>query len=332
MNPTARSFQRKITGFCEIRLATLVSPAELKRLTAYMLALVNDQALPPMKGKTVDWAEVAAACRLSAKPSTKLMRVGQHGFDAIIRWVNTNTATPRDRTSSSSASARISKARAAGSSRPAKKNSKPGAKPKPIEEFPVALFDKYTEPVSFQAALEFHIRRFGPQYASYHIVGEHHLKVRLDHREMKNGSDSRGNQYNCLRARRVQFRAPDQPRPWLANSARGTMLPQPASPSSDPRRAAHIVWRIPFQLPFAMDQAISSKYHRLTSAKEISVGREKAQTRTELTTHSFHSAGMRQMFLPFDLEGGSRLTDTTGQWPTIPDERPQAQGLPVWAI
>ena len=88
MNSTARSFQRKIAGFCEIRLATLVSPAEPERLTAYMLALVNDQALPPMKGKIVDWTEIAAACRLAAKPSTKLMRVGQHGFDAIIRWVN----------------------------------------------------------------------------------------------------------------------------------------------------------------------------------------------------------------------------------------------------
>lgn len=81
-----------------------------------------------------------------------------------------------------------------------------------------------------------------------------------------------------------------------------------------------------------MAQAISSKYHRLIPAKEISVGRENAQTRTELTTHSFHSAGMGPMFLPFDLEGGSRLTDTTGQRPTIPDERPQAQGLPIWAI
>ncbi|MDK4715895.1 hypothetical protein [Rhizobium sp. CNPSo 4039] len=167
MNPTAKAFQRKIASFCEIRLAPLASPAELERLTAYMLALVNDQALPPTKGKTVDWTEIAAACRLSAKPSAKLMRVGQHGFDAIIRWVNTNTATPRNRTSSSSSSARISKARAASGNRSAEKNSKPGAKPKPIDEFPIALFDDYTEPVSFQAALELHIRRFGETY--YHL-------------------------------------------------------------------------------------------------------------------------------------------------------------------
>jgi hypothetical protein len=167
MNPTAKAFQRKITGFCEMRLATLVSPAELERLTAYMLALVNDQALPPMKGKTVDWTEIAASCRLGTKPSTKLMRVAQHGFDAIVRWVNTNTATPDYQTCSPSGSARISKARTAGSSRSANRNSKPGAKPKPIDEFPVALFDDYPEPVSFQAALELHIRRFGETY--YHL-------------------------------------------------------------------------------------------------------------------------------------------------------------------
>lgn len=167
MNPTAKAFQRKIAGFSEMRLATLVNPTELERLTAYMLALVNDQALPPMKGKAVDWTEIAAACRLATKPSTKLMRVGQHGFDAIIRWVNTSTATTRNRTSSLSDSALISKSRKASSSRSSKENSKPGAKPKPIEEFPVALFDDYPEPVSFQAALELHIRRFGETY--YHL-------------------------------------------------------------------------------------------------------------------------------------------------------------------
>jgi len=167
MNPTAKAFQRKIAGFCEMRLATLVSPAELERLTAYMLALINDQAPPPMKGKAVDWTEIAASCRLASKPSTKLMRVGQHGFDAIIRWVNTNTPTLRSQTNASSGAARISKVPTAGSSRSANRNSKPGAKPKPIDEFPVALFDDYPEPVSFQAALELHIRRFGETY--YHL-------------------------------------------------------------------------------------------------------------------------------------------------------------------
>ncbi len=167
MNPTAKAFQRKIASFCEMRLAPLVSPAELERLTAYMLALITDHATPPMKGKAVDWTEIAAACRLVTKPSTKLMRIGQHGFDAIIRWVNTNAPTPRNRTSSLSGSPQISKARAAGSRRSAKKNSKPVAKPKPIEEFPVALFDDYPEPVSVQAALELHIRRFGETY--YHL-------------------------------------------------------------------------------------------------------------------------------------------------------------------
>lgn len=167
MNPMAKAFQRKIAGFCEMRLATLVNPAELERLTAYMLALINDQALPPMKGKAVDWTEIAASCRLGTKPSTKLMRVAQHGFDAIVRWVNTNTATPDYQTCSPPGSARISKARTAGSSRSANRNSKPGAKPRPIDEFPVALFDDYPEPVSFQAALELHIRRFGETY--YHL-------------------------------------------------------------------------------------------------------------------------------------------------------------------
>lgn len=115
-----------------------------------MLALVNDQALPPMEGKTVDWTEIAAACRLAAKPSTKLMRVGRHGFDAIIRWVNANTATPRNRTSSPSGSVRISKARTADSRRSANRNSKSGAKPKPIDEFPVPCSMTIQSPSRFR--------------------------------------------------------------------------------------------------------------------------------------------------------------------------------------
>ncbi len=56
-----------------------------------------------------------------------------------------------------------------------KQRVKRGPKPQPINEFPNPLFDHWEEPVSFQAALDLHMRRFGESY--YHL---HRAVVRLN--------------------------------------------------------------------------------------------------------------------------------------------------------
>ncbi len=49
-----------------------------------------------------------------------------------------------------------------------KHSAKTGPKPAPIEDFPNPLFDRWEDPVSFQAALELHMRRFGESYYYLH--------------------------------------------------------------------------------------------------------------------------------------------------------------------
>ncbi|KQR36142.1 hypothetical protein ASF91_21405 [Rhizobium sp. Leaf155] len=170
IDTSATAFRRKISSFCEVKLTSLLSTAELRAFSAYMLRLIDDRTPPPMMGRHVDWIEVTRECGLS-QTSAKLRRVAQYGFDAISRWLDESTA---DR-STDRATPRAKPVRQRSNSTTARKESeisdstraKPGPKPKPIEEFPKPLFDVYDDPVSFQAALQFHIDRFGETY--YHL-------------------------------------------------------------------------------------------------------------------------------------------------------------------
>ncbi len=170
IDPSATVFRRKIFSFCEVKLASLLSTAELRAFSAYMLRLIDDRTLPPMMSKHVDWIEVTRECGLE-QPSAKLRRVAQYGFDAISRWLDdsdpnrlTHRASPKGKPAKqpSKRAAGRKKSGASGNSR-----AKPGPKPKPIEEFPEPPFEAYDDPVSFQAALQFQIDRFGEIY--YHL-------------------------------------------------------------------------------------------------------------------------------------------------------------------
>jgi hypothetical protein len=86
-NPSSETFIRKISSFSEMRLAPLLAEDDLRRLTSFMLHLVRSQSYPPMQGEKVDWSGVGFACGLRCVPTAKVRRVGQHGFDAIVRWL-----------------------------------------------------------------------------------------------------------------------------------------------------------------------------------------------------------------------------------------------------
>ncbi len=107
------------------------------------------------------------------RTSEKLRRVAQYGFDAIVRWLDQSSpqiAKPAIIKKKRKQPNRAGKAGVRKLDRKAvepDKKSRPGPKPKPIEEFPEPLFESYEEPVSFQAALQFHIDRFGETY--YHL-------------------------------------------------------------------------------------------------------------------------------------------------------------------
>jgi hypothetical protein len=169
--PTSDAFRRKLLSFSELRLAPLFNAADLKQLTGYMQALVERGQFPPMRGTLVDWSEITIACNFSASLTGKQKRVGQFGFDAIIRWINDGGRSPQ----SIDARSDIRSTRKPNSPRSAAQRksideherAKPGPKPAPIEDIPKPLFAITDDPISFQAAFALQLKRFGETY--YHL-------------------------------------------------------------------------------------------------------------------------------------------------------------------
>ncbi|RZS76658.1 hypothetical protein EV217_4873 [Phyllobacterium myrsinacearum] len=172
-------FEHKIASFCEMRLSPLIEPETFLKLKEFMVGLVQMRARPPMKSGKIDWQEVAIACRLTTEPSSEVKRRAQPGFDAIVRWLdsigeNTDTPSPSVRVQPG-AGVREWERPIKVKAEALRQRAKPGPKPQPIKEFPNPLFEHWEEPVSFQAALDLHMRRFGESY--YHL---HRAVVRLN--------------------------------------------------------------------------------------------------------------------------------------------------------
>lgn len=171
IDQSAIVFRRKISSFCDMKLAPLTDARQVRAISEYMIGLIDDQMPPPMFGRHVNWEEISLACGLE-QISAELRRVGQYGFDPISRWLaETGRSHKRPSAARKGAETRsrvkgLSSKQASDAAKPGYR-SKPGPKPKPIEEFPEPLFETYDEPVSFQAALQFHIDRFGKNY--YHL-------------------------------------------------------------------------------------------------------------------------------------------------------------------
>lgn len=87
-------FQRKISDFCDLRLAPLLQPRSFENLKGFMIGLIVFQSRPPLRAGRVDWQEIATLCGMDAEMSVELKRAAQPGFDAILRWLRpaqTNT-------------------------------------------------------------------------------------------------------------------------------------------------------------------------------------------------------------------------------------------------
>ena len=154
-----------------MKLAPLTDTRQLRANSEYMIGLIDDQIPPPMLGRHVNWEEISLACGVE-QISAELRRVGQYDLDAISRCLAQTGRSHKTPSAVRQAAKRrslvkgLSSKQASDASKPCYR-SKPGPEPKPIEEFPEPLFETYDEPVSFQAALQFHIDCFVESY--YHL-------------------------------------------------------------------------------------------------------------------------------------------------------------------
>ena len=175
----SRQFQRKISEFCDVRIAPVASKQVLENIRPYLASLIIYRKSPPLSNGRIDWTTIAEACGIEHEMTVELKRQLRPGLDAIIRWLKMPPALeevprpkPNGEPRKSDQRAQEATTRAtrnpgrmgsAETSRPSDK-AQPGPQSKPIQEFPDPLFDATEDPVSFQDALVYQMRRFGDSY------------------------------------------------------------------------------------------------------------------------------------------------------------------------
>ncbi|MCY0150705.1 hypothetical protein OEG84_24140 [Hoeflea sp. G2-23] len=185
---SSRHFQRKISQFCELRIAPIASKRALEQIQTYLNNLIVHRQLPPLLNGRIDWLEITHACRTDGELAGDLKKQIRIALDAIIRWLGAPPVVehiPSTRQTHRSDEPIRSAATAPSTRNPrriddndhhAQSASSPrGPQLKPIHPFPEPLFEASEDPDGFQDALVYHMRRFGESY--WHL---YRAIVRLD--------------------------------------------------------------------------------------------------------------------------------------------------------
>lgn len=176
---SSRHFQRKISEFCELRIAPIASRRVLENIRPYLVSLIIYRKSLPLLNGHIDWTTIGQACGLETELTAELKKQLRPGLDAIIRWLGAPPAAEGRRPPKPTASPRktvlAKKAVATSSTRKPQRATADGSfdrststprgpAPKPISPFPEPLFEATEDPASFQDALAYHMHRFGDTY------------------------------------------------------------------------------------------------------------------------------------------------------------------------
>ena len=176
---SSRHFQRKISEFCELRIAPTASKRALDNIRPYLTSLIIYRKSPPILNGHIDWATIGQACGIEAELTAEFKKQLRPGLDAIIRWLGVAPAAEDARTSKPTGRQnKTPGAKKTVSTPPTRKpqrertnstfarsaSAQRGPSSKPISPFPEPLFEATEDPVSFQDALAYHMRRFGDTY------------------------------------------------------------------------------------------------------------------------------------------------------------------------
>jgi len=175
---SSRHFQRKISKFCELRIAPIASKRSSNAIEAYLTKLIAHRIVPLLNGRFY-WTEIARACRLGEELTGDLKKQIRIALDAILRWLGAppvaeDIRSSRQQASRSRGLGQPEAAEAATATRKAQAGDEGfrarstsvqrGPKPKHIPPFPEPLFEASDGPAAFQDALVYQMRRFGENY------------------------------------------------------------------------------------------------------------------------------------------------------------------------
>lgn len=96
---SSRHFQRKISEFCELRIAPIASRRVLENIRPYLASLIIYRKSPPLLNGHIDWTMISQACGIEAELTAELKKQLRPGLDATTplppRWsrsITLNTA------------------------------------------------------------------------------------------------------------------------------------------------------------------------------------------------------------------------------------------------
>ncbi|MBB6219612.1 hypothetical protein GGE66_000556 [Rhizobium leguminosarum] len=172
---SSRHFQRKISDFCDVRIAPIASKQILENIKLFLISLIIYRKSPPLLNGRLDWTTIGDSCGIEVEMTAELKNHLRPALDAILRWLRLPPAAenirhskptkPNHRTPAPTASSTRKPQRLGCDNAPTQPASaSPGPQPKPIQEFPEPLFEAVDDPESFQDALIYQIRRFGDSY------------------------------------------------------------------------------------------------------------------------------------------------------------------------
>ncbi len=93
---SSRHFQRKISQFCELRIAPIVYRRVLEKIHPFLVSLIIYRESPPLVNGHIDWTAITQACGIEADLTAELKKRLQPGLDAIIRWLGATPAAEAD--------------------------------------------------------------------------------------------------------------------------------------------------------------------------------------------------------------------------------------------
>ncbi len=176
---SSRHFQRKITAFCELRIAPITTKRATEGINSYLVNLIVHRRSPALVNGRIDWPEIAHSCGIGGEFTSDLKKQVRIALDAILRWLDAAPATedlrPTRRAPPASEPGRRRATATTPSTRKPQRSGddarethatsmRRGPKPKPIHPFPDPLFEANEDPAEFQDALVYHMRRFGESY------------------------------------------------------------------------------------------------------------------------------------------------------------------------
>ncbi len=84
---SSRHFQRKISQFCEVRIAPISSKRVLENLRPYLISLIIYRKRPPILNGHLDWTAIGEACGVEDEMTVELRKQLRPALDAIMRWL-----------------------------------------------------------------------------------------------------------------------------------------------------------------------------------------------------------------------------------------------------